>query len=88
MINYHINKTDCILTELLNMLVTIEGTLKSSKGILLLIKRASTFNRKFTWKKKKPTKKQKKESRLKKKDIPKKAAAGRKKCFHCDPEGY
>ena len=41
------NKIDCILAELLNMLVTTEGTLKSSKSMVLNIERTSTFKKKI-----------------------------------------
>ncbi|XP_010930442.1 uncharacterized protein [Elaeis guineensis] len=36
-VNYHKNKIESTLSELLNMLVTAEGTLKSSKGTVLAI---------------------------------------------------
>ena len=39
-INYHMNKLDCNLSELINMLVTIEGTLKNSRGSVLVVERA------------------------------------------------
>ena len=55
--NYHMNKIDSTLSELLNMLVIVGGTLKSSRGIVLTVERASS-KRKFSFKKKKkPTKK-------------------------------
>ena len=56
--NYHMNKIDYTLSELLNMLVTAEGTLKSSKGMVLAVEQASS-QRKSTEKKKnkKPAKK-------------------------------
>ena len=54
------NKLDCTLSELVNMLVTAEKTLKSSRGTILTVKQASSSKKKFDWKKKnKPTKKQK-----------------------------
>ena len=64
--NYHMNKIDSTLPELLNMLVIAEGTLKSSKDIVLTVewiffKRKSSFK-----KKKKPVKKQKNEVKPKK----------------------
>ena len=37
-INYHMNKLDCTLSKLLNILVTTEGTLKSSRGSVLAVK--------------------------------------------------
>ena len=35
--NYHMNKIYSTLSELLNMLVTAEGTLKGSRGIVLTV---------------------------------------------------
>ena len=46
-VNYHINKIDCTLAKLLNMLVTVEGALKSSRGTVLTVERASSSKRKF-----------------------------------------
>ena len=58
------NKIDCTLIELLNMLVTAKGTLKGSKGIVLIVEWASS-KRKFSFKKKKKlVKKQKNEAKL------------------------
>ncbi|OAY68029.1 hypothetical protein ACMD2_23809, partial [Ananas comosus] len=59
-----------------------EGTLKSSKGSILAVERASSSKRKSNWKKK-PAKKQKKEDKPKK-EAPKKRAANKGKCFHCN----
>ena len=36
--NFHMSKLDCTIPELVNMLVTMEGTLKSSKGTILTVK--------------------------------------------------
>ena len=80
------NKLDCIISELINMLVTTEGTLKSSRDSVLTVEWTSS-KRKSSWKKKnKITKKQKKESKPKK-DVPKKAEA-KEKCFYYDAEGH
>ena len=49
--NYHLNKIDSILSKLLNMLVTAEGTLKVSRGMVLTVERAF-FKRKYSFKKK------------------------------------
>ena len=77
--NYTMNKLDYTLLELLNMLVITEGTLKSSKGSILSIERASRPKRKSLGKKKKPAKKLKKE----KKEAPKpKSITNKGKCFH------
>ena len=85
-INFHINKLDCTIPKLVNILVTTERTLKSLRGTVLAVERTSS-ERKFSWKKKnKFAKKQKKESKPKN-DVPKKAEA-KKKCFHCDAEGH
>ena len=80
------NKLDCTISKLVNMLVTMEGTLKSLRGTVLSEERTSS-KRKSSWKKRtKSTKKQKKESKPKK-DVPKKAEA-KEKYFHCDAEGH
>ena len=50
--NYHINKIDSTLSELLNMLVTTEGILKSLRDTVLTVKCASS-KRKSSFKKKK-----------------------------------
>ena len=80
------NKFDCTIPELVNMLVTMEETLKSSRKTVLAVEQTSS-KRKSSWKKKtKSTKKQKKESKPKK-DVLKKAEA-KGKCFHYDAEGH
>ena len=76
--NYHMNKTDSILPELLNKLVIAEDTLKDSKSIVLTVKRAFS-KRKSTWKKKKKL--------AKKQEVPKKAV-NKKKYFHYNVEGH
>ena len=81
------NKLDCILPEPINMLVTTEGTLKSSRNTIFAMEHAYS-KRKSNWKKKKskPLKKQKKENKPKK-DTPKKAI-DKEKYFHCNADGY
>ena len=64
--NYNINKLDYTLPELLNMLVVIKGTLKSSKGSVLSVEHASRLKRKSLGKKKKPAKKLKRDNKNKK----------------------
>ena len=84
--NYHINKIDSTLPELLNILITAEGTLKSSRRTVLPMEQIF-FKRKSTGKKnKKPAKKQKTESGKKRK-APKKAS-DKKKYFHCNVEDH
>ena len=61
--NYNMNKLDYTLSELLNMLVVIEGTLKSSKGSVLSVEQASRRKRKSLGKKKNLAKKLKKEKK-------------------------
>ena len=74
------NKLDYTLPEWLNMLVIIEGTLKSSKRSVLSVEWASRPKRKSLGKKK-LTKKLKKE----KKEAPKsKFITNKGKCFHCN----
>ena len=60
------NKIDSTLSELMNMLVTVEGTLKSSKGTVLAVERASSKRKSSFKKKKKPVKKQKNKAKPKK----------------------
>ena len=50
--NFHMNKLDCTISELVNILVTTEGTLKSSRGTVLAVERTSSFKRKSTRRKK------------------------------------
>ena len=45
------NKLDCTIPELVNMLVTTEGTLKSSRGTILVVEQTSS-KRKSTRKRK------------------------------------
>nr|XP_010916756.1 uncharacterized protein LOC105041490 [Elaeis guineensis] len=73
----------CTIYELINMLVIIEGTLKSSMGFVFAVEHTSS-KRKSTGKKK-SVKKQKVES--KKKEVPKKKAIEKEKYFHCDKNG-
>ena len=47
-INFHMNKLNCTVLELVNMLVITEGTLKSSRGTVLTI-RADFFQKKVYW---------------------------------------
>ena len=78
--NFHMNKLDCTIFKLVNMLVTTEGTLKSSRDTVLTVERTSSSKRKSIGRKKaKSVKKQKRESKLKK-DGPK-AARQRKSFF-------
>ena len=86
-VNFYINKFDCTIPKLVNMLVTTERTLKSLRNNALAIERTFLSKKKFGWKKKsKPTKKQKKES-IPKKDVLKKSVV-KKKYFYCDAEGH
>ena len=84
-INYHMNKIDSTLPELLNMLVIVKGTLKSSRGIVLTVERALS-KKKSSFKKKKPAKKQKNKAKPKK-QVSKKAD-DKKKYFHYNIEGH
>ena len=74
------NKLDCNLPKLVNMLVTTEGILKSSENSILSIKQVPCKKKSQEKKKNKPAKKQKKESKLKKKTPKKTMEKG--KCFH------
>ena len=80
------NKLDCNLPELVNMLVTAESTLKSSRGPILAVEQAPSKRKSQGKKKNKPAKKQKKESKPKK-DTSKKAME-KGKCFHCNSNGH
>ena len=44
-VNYHMNKLDCNLSKLVNILVTAESILKSSKGSVLTVQRTSSRRR-------------------------------------------
>ena len=85
-ISYHMNKLDCNLSELVNKLVTAEGILKSSRGSILTVERASSKRRSQEKQKNKLTKKQKKENKPKR-DAPKKVMEKRK-YFHYYSDGH
>ena len=85
-INYYMNKLDYNLSELVNMLVTTEGTLKSSKDSILAVERAPFKQKSQGKKKNKPVKKQKKKSKPKK-DTSKKAME-KEKCFYCNSNDH
>ncbi|XP_073099946.1 uncharacterized protein [Elaeis guineensis] len=85
-VNYHMNKIQCTKLELLNMLVTTKGTLKSSRDTVLTMERTLFFKRKST-EKKKFVKKQKVENRSMKKVFRKKVAE-KGKCFHYNNNGH
>ena len=78
------NKLDYNLSELINILVTTEGTLKSSRSSILAVERAPS--KKKSLKKNKPAKKQKKESKPKKDTL--KKAMEKEKYFHCNFDGH
>ena len=85
--NFYMNKLDYSILKRVNMLVTTEGTLKSSWGTVLAVEQISSFKRKSIERKKvKSIKKQKRESKPKK-DGPKMAEV-KKKCFHYHAEGH
>ena len=46
-VNFHINKLECIVPELVNILVTTEGTLKISRGTVLTVEQIFSSNRKL-----------------------------------------
>ena len=57
-INFYMNKFDCIIPELVNILITTEEILKSSRGTVLTVEQISSSKKKSGWKKKsKPAKK-------------------------------
>ncbi|XP_073108763.1 uncharacterized protein [Elaeis guineensis] len=89
--NYNMNKLNYTLPELMNMLESNEGTLKSSRiSTVLTIEHRSSSKRESSLKEKKSAKKLKKEkeSKSKKKDTPKKAAASKGKYFYCHADGH
>ena len=85
-INFYMNKLDCTIPKLVNMLVTTEKTLKSSKGTILAVERTSSKRQSTEKKKTKSAKKKKKENRPKK-DASNKTEA-KEKYFHCHAEGH
>ncbi|GAV61355.1 UBN2 domain-containing protein, partial [Cephalotus follicularis] len=81
-INFHTNKIEATLHELINMLKTVEGTFKQAKALVLLLGEFS--------KGKKGKKNLKKTSKpLQAKGGVKKASTTEKKgtCFHCGKDG-
>ena len=81
------NKLDCTLPELVNILVTTEEILKSSRDSVLAVEQEHSSKRKSSWKKRnKPAKKQKKEKKLKK-DTPKKAT-DKEKYFNYNADSH
>ena len=85
--NYHMNKIDSTLFELLNILVIAEGILKSSKIMVLIVEQASFKRKSIRNKKNKmPVKKQKTEIKKKKKAL--KKASDKEKYFYCNVEGH
>ena len=80
------NRLDCTIPKLVNMLVTTKGTLKSSRGTVLTVERTSSKKKSTEKKKAKFAKKQKKEGKPKKKVSSKAEAKG--KCFYCHAEGH
>ena len=80
------NKLDCTIPELVNMLVTTEGTLKSLRGTVLAVEWTSSKRKSTRKKKAKSTKKQKKKSRPKK-EVPSRAEV-KKKYFYYHAKGH
>ena len=74
------------MSELLNMLVIAEGTLKSSRGTVLTVKQVSSKKKSSFKKKKKPMKKQKNEAKSKKQVSKKDDHKG--KYFYYNVEGH
>ena len=64
--NYHMNKIDSTLSELLNMLVTAEGIIKNLRGTVLTVEQAFSKKKSSFKKMKKLAKKQKNEVKPKK----------------------
>ena len=56
-VNYHMNKLDCNLSKLVNMLITAKDTLKSSKDFVLAVERTPSKRMSQEKKKNKPAKK-------------------------------
>ena len=84
--NFHMHKMQCTLAKLMNLLVTAELSLKSSKGSVLTVERTSSKRKSFG-KKKKSAKKQKVDEKRKKTE-PKKKATEKKKYFHYNSDGH
>ena len=51
-INFHMNKLNCTISKLVNILVTTKGTLKSSRDTIFTVEWISSSKRKSNWKKK------------------------------------
>ena len=84
--NYHMNKIDNILPKLLNMLATVEGSMKSSRGTVLTMERVSSERKSSFKKKKELAMKQKNEAKPKKQVL--KKADDKGKCFHGNVKGH
>ena len=80
------NKLDCTIPELVNILVTMEGTLKSSRGTIFTMEQTSSKRKSTRKKKVKSAKKQKKKNKPKK-EVPNKAKA-KEKYFHYHAEDH
>ena len=50
--NFHMHKMQCTLAELMNMLVTVELSMKGSKGLVLTVEQTSSKRKSFRKKKK------------------------------------
>ena len=82
-VNIHMNKIQCTIYKLVDMLVTTDRTLKSSRGSVLIVEQITSSKKNSIGKKKKSAKKQKVESKKKKEAVPKKKTVEKEKCFHC-----
>ena len=51
-VNFYMNKLDCTIPKLINMLITTEETLKNSRGTILAVEHTSSSKRISDWKKK------------------------------------
>ena len=77
---------DYNLSELINILITTEGILKSSRHSVLIVEWAPSKKKSQGKKKNKSAKKQKKESKPKKDTL--KKAVEKEKYFHCNSDSH
>jgi hypothetical protein len=87
-INFHMNKLDVSLPELLNMLKTAETHLVKDKGKVMLVEGASKKKAKKGPKKGKPSDKFVKPKKQIKKEKGKEKISEKGTCFHCGKDGH
>ncbi|KAJ8758881.1 hypothetical protein K2173_002660 [Erythroxylum novogranatense] len=86
--NFHMNKKEMSLAELLNMLKTAEGCLKKESSSILVVGSSSSKNKGKTSKKKNKNKNQKASAKVAKPTGGVKKKNDKGTCFHCGIAGH